>query len=175
MTTKSFLDIVERSTNGHYVGDEHGAGAGQDGSGLPTGKPGNFMFATGIECSNPTIDNGRTRRDLLDECGHYERWAQDLALTRELGDAVAFTQPQGGLFFWARLTGKGGKTSDASEFAKRAIEHGVAFVPGVPFYAANPDTATFRLSFATADLGKIQEGVGRLARALAVGVISQQI
>ena len=88
------------------------------------------------------------------------------ALTRELGDAVEFTQPQGGLFFWARLTGKGGKISDASEFAKRAIEQGVAFVPGAPFYAANPDTATFRLSFATADIGKIQEGVGRLARAL---------
>ena len=88
------------------------------------------------------------------------------ALTRDLGDAVEFTQPQGGLFFWARLTGKGGKISDASEFAKRAIEQGVAFVPGAPFYAANPDTATFRLSFATADIGKIQEGVGRLARAL---------
>ena len=88
------------------------------------------------------------------------------ALTRELGDAVEFTQPQGGLFFWARLTGKGGKISDASEFAKRAIEQGVAFVPGAPFYAANADNATFRLSFATADIGKIQEGVGRLARAL---------
>ena len=87
-------------------------------------------------------------------------------LTRELGDAVEFTQPQGGLFFWARLTGKGGKISDASAFAKRAIEQGVAFVPGAPFYAANPDNATFRLSFATADIGKIQEGVGRLARAL---------
>ena len=88
------------------------------------------------------------------------------ALTRELGDAVAFTQPQGGLFFWARLTGKGGKISDAGEFAKRAIEQGVAFVPGAPFYAANADMATFRLSFATADIGKIQEGVGRLARTL---------
>jgi DNA-binding transcriptional MocR family regulator len=88
------------------------------------------------------------------------------ALTREVGDAVAFTQPQGGLFFWARLTGKGGKISDAGEFAKRAIEQGVAFVPGAPFYAANADMATFRLSFATADIGKIQEGVGRLARTL---------
>ena len=35
------------------------------------------------------------------------------ALTRDLGDAVEFTQPQGGLFFWARLTGKGGKVKDA--------------------------------------------------------------
>ena len=88
------------------------------------------------------------------------------ALTRELGDAVEFEQPQGGLFFWARLTGKGGKLKDASEFAKRAIEQGVAFVPGAPFYAADADAATFRLSFATADVGKILEGVGRLGKAL---------
>jgi DNA-binding transcriptional MocR family regulator len=88
------------------------------------------------------------------------------ALKRELGDAVEFTQPQGGLFFWARLTGKGGKLIDAGEFAKRAIEQGVAFVPGAPFYAANPDMATFRLSFATADVGKITEGVARLGKAI---------
>ena len=88
------------------------------------------------------------------------------ALSRELGDAVEFTQPEGGLFFWARLTGKGGKVKDAGDFAKRAIEQGVAFVPGAPFYAANPDMATFRLSFATAGVDKILEGVGRLGKAL---------
>jgi len=92
--------------------------------------------------------------------------AMGAALKRELGDAVEFTQPQGGLFFWARLTGAGGKTKDAGEFAKRAIEQGVAFVPGAPFYAGNPDMATFRLSFATADVRKIEEGVGRLGKAL---------
>ena len=92
--------------------------------------------------------------------------AMGQALTRELGDAVEFTQPQGGLFFWARLTGNAGQVTDASELAKRAIDQGVAFVPGAPFYATHPDTATFRLSFATADIGKIQEGVVRLARAL---------
>ena len=88
------------------------------------------------------------------------------ALTRELGASVSFEQPQGGLFFWASLTGEGGKTRDAGEFAKRAIEQLVAFVPGAPFYAANPDMATFRLSFATADVGKIEEGVARLGRAV---------
>ena len=88
------------------------------------------------------------------------------ALTRELGDAVEFTQPQGGLFFWARLTGNGGKMTDANVFAKRAIEQGVAFVPGAPFYAASPDNSAFRLSFATADESKIHEGIGRLARTL---------
>lgn len=92
--------------------------------------------------------------------------AMGAALKHELGDAIEFTQPQGGLFFWARLTGAGGKTRDAGEFAKKAIEKGVAFVPGAPFYASNPDVATFRLSFATADVGKIEEGVGRLGQAL---------
>ena len=51
-------------------------------------------------------------------------------------------------------------------YAKRAIEQGVAFVPGAPFYAADADAATLRLSFVTADVGKILEGVGRLCRAL---------
>ena len=88
------------------------------------------------------------------------------ALKRELGDAIEFTQPEGGWFFWARLTGEGAKIQDAGEFAKRAIEQGVAFVPGAPFYAADPDVPTFRLSFANADVGKILEGVGRLEKAV---------
>ena len=92
--------------------------------------------------------------------------AMGQALQRELGDAVEFTQPEGGLFFWARLTGQGGKPSDAGEFAKRAIDQGVAFVPGAPFYAAHPDLSTFRLSFATAGIDKIQEGMARLGQAL---------
>ena len=88
------------------------------------------------------------------------------ALQRELGDAIEFVQPQGGLFVWARLTGKGGKVADGGELAKRAIEKGVAFVPGAPFYANNPDHATLRLSFATVGVEKIEEGVQRLGRAV---------
>ena len=88
------------------------------------------------------------------------------ALRKDLSAAIEFVQPEGGLFVWARLTGAGGMAADGAAFAKRAIEKGVAFVPGVPFYASEPDTATLRLSFATADLAKIEEGVGRLAQAL---------
>jgi len=84
------------------------------------------------------------------------------ALRRELGDAIEFNQPQGGMFFWARLTGG----RDAGDFAKRAIEQLVAFVPGAPFFAHDPDLSTLRLSFATADVAKIEEGIGRLGRAL---------
>jgi 2-aminoadipate transaminase len=92
--------------------------------------------------------------------------AMGAALKRELGDAIAFEQPAGGLFFWARLTGANGKPSDAGAFAKKAIEQLVAFVPGAPFYAEKPDMATLRLSFATANVEKIEEGIARLGKAL---------
>jgi 2-aminoadipate transaminase len=92
--------------------------------------------------------------------------AMGAALTRELGEAIEFTQPQGGLFFWARLTGANGKLADAGVLAQRAIEQLVAFVPGAPFFAEHPDVATLRLSFATANEEKIEEGIARLAKAL---------
>ena len=92
--------------------------------------------------------------------------AMDQALQRELGDALAYTAPQGGLFFWANLTGARGAVKDGNAFAKSAIEKGVAFVPGAPFFANDPDLSSIRLSFATADLAKIEEGITRLGQAL---------
>ena len=112
---------------------------------------------------------GRMPATLAQVRAVYAERAQAMgdALRQELGDAVEFTAPQGGLFLWLRLTGKGGKLTDASELAKRAIDQGVAFVPGAPFFSQNPDMASLRLSFATADEEKIREGVRRLAKALA--------
>jgi 2-aminoadipate transaminase len=88
------------------------------------------------------------------------------SLRSVLGNAIAFNQPQGGMFFWASLTGQDGKPTNAAEFAQRAIDKLVAFVPGTPFYAHDAEASTLRLSFATADKTKIQEGVGRLGQAL---------
>ena len=83
---KSFLTLIkEKFGDGHYEGDQYGGAGGHDGSGLPTGAPGNFMFATGIECSYPTIQNGTIRRDLLAETDHYNRYKEDLGLVREMG------------------------------------------------------------------------------------------
>ena len=87
-------------------------------------------------------------------------------LAAELGDAIEFTQPGGGLFFWARLTGARGQERDANQFARRAIDRGVAFVPGAPFFAHDPDVSSLRLSFATVGPERIREGVARLALAL---------
>jgi len=83
-------------------------------------------------------------------------------LRQELGDSISFNQPQGGMFFWARLSAN----RDAAEFAKRAIDKLVAFVPGAPFFAEQPDRSSLRLSFATADVDKIRDGIRRLGQAL---------
>jgi beta-glucosidase/6-phospho-beta-glucosidase/beta-galactosidase len=47
-----------------------------------------FMFATGIECSYPTItgrDGKRKRVDELELCFHYQRWRDDVRLVHDLG------------------------------------------------------------------------------------------
>ena len=44
-----------------------------------------FLFATGIENSNPTIQNGRHRVDELEKCNHYKLWQKDFDLVDELG------------------------------------------------------------------------------------------
>ncbi len=43
-----------------------------------------FMFATGIENSAPTIQQGKVRVDEMEKCGHYTRWQEDFALVAEL-------------------------------------------------------------------------------------------
>lgn len=98
----------------------------------------------------------------------YAERAQAMAqaLQQHLGDAIEFVRPQGGLFFWARLTGARGAERDSKALAARAIAQGVAFVPGAPFFADRADSATLRLSFATADVDKIRDGVARLGQAL---------
>lgn len=114
------------------------------------------------------LQSGRMPATLDNVRRVYAQRAQAMgaALRREMGDAIAFTPPGGGLFFWARLTGANGALRDAAEFARRAIDAGVAFVPGAPFYADNPDMSTLRLSFATADIARIDEGMARLGKAL---------
>jgi beta-glucosidase/6-phospho-beta-glucosidase/beta-galactosidase len=43
-----------------------------------------FIFATGIDGSYPVVQ-GHLRRDQFAECGHYDRWREDLALVKAQG------------------------------------------------------------------------------------------
>ena len=44
-----------------------------------------FMFATGIENSNPTVQDGKLRRDELEECGFYKHWKTDFDICEDMG------------------------------------------------------------------------------------------
>lgn len=86
MAEKSFLDIIKNKRGpGNYAGDQFGGADGESGSGLPQNNPGSFLFATGVECSYPTIEQGRIRRDQMEECLHYQFWKKDLQLVKDLG------------------------------------------------------------------------------------------
>jgi 2-aminoadipate transaminase len=78
-----------------------------------------------------------------------------------LPEGASVNRPEGGMFLWARLGGD----IDTAEVLARAVDAGVAYVPGWPFYAADPDRSTMRLSFVTNTPQVITEGLARLARA----------
>lgn len=47
-----------------------------------------FLFATGVENSYPTIDGGRTRIDQMEQSAHYKRWSEDFDCVQQLGIEV---------------------------------------------------------------------------------------
>ena len=53
-----------------------------------------------------------------------------------------------------------------TDLLPKAVEQGMAFVPGEPFYSGPPDVSTLRMSFATASPEELDEGVRRFAAAL---------
>ncbi len=114
------------------------------------------------------LQSGRLPAELAEVRAVYAARARCMcdALEREVGDEIRFVRPAGGLFVWATLTGANGAISDGSALAKRAIDNNVAFVPGTPFFAQDPDPRTLRLSFATADEDKIEAGIAKLAQAI---------
>ncbi len=67
-----------------------------------------------------------------------------------------FTRPGGGMFIWARLPGG----LSAYDLFKLAIERGVAFVPGDPFYAQKKEgISTLRLNFTNSKEEELKKGV----------------
>ena len=84
------------------------------------------------------------------------------AMAEHFPSGVTWTRPEGGMFIWVTLP----KSIDAMKLLDQSLAARVAFVPGAPFFAQQPDPACFRMSFATSDLEKIEEGVRRMGQAL---------
>lgn len=84
------------------------------------------------------------------------------ALAGVLPPGAEITHPEGGMFLWVDLHDH----TDTAEHLPRAVDAGVAYVPGWPFHAGTPNRATMRLSYVTSSPGTIRQGVARLASAL---------
>ena len=91
-------------------------------------------------------EHGRRRDALLD------------GLSAALPPGSTHNRPEGGMFVWARLP----DGWDAERLLARALARDVAFVPGFPFFAGEPDRAALRLSFTTHPPAEIAEGLARL-------------
>jgi 2-aminoadipate transaminase len=84
------------------------------------------------------------------------------ALDRHLAGQATWTRTAGGMFLLLRLpVGR-----PAKALLPAALDHGVAFVPGAPFFPAGGGDETMRLNFVSPPLEQIEEGVARLAKAI---------
>jgi 2-aminoadipate transaminase len=94
---------------------------------------------------------------------HYRSQCATLvdAVRHELADQFQFTAPDGGMFVWGSFT----RPVDTEALLARAVEAGVAFVPGVAFAVETDHSRSVRLSFATAPCSDLREGVRRLVAA----------
>ncbi len=84
------------------------------------------------------------------------------ALERRLAGKATWTRPAGGMFLLLRLP----RGRSATALLSKALDEGVAYVPGGPFFPAGGGEETMRLNFVSPPLSDIDEGVTRLARAI---------
>ena len=84
------------------------------------------------------------------------------ALDRFFPPGSRWTRPEGGMFVWVELP----EALRAESILDQALEAGVAFVPGAPFFAQSPKHNSMRLNFSNEPPEVIEEGIGRLGRLL---------
>ncbi|SHM23653.1 2-aminoadipate transaminase [Duganella sacchari] len=85
------------------------------------------------------------------------------AMAQHFPAGVEWTKPEGGMFIWVTLP----KHINAMQLLDEAIAQKVAFVPGSPFYANEPETNTLRLSFVTVSPERIRTGIEILGKLIA--------
>lgn len=105
--------------------------------------------------------------DHIDRLRDVYRSRRDTML-RALGEwfppGCTWTSPSGGLFVWAELP----LSIDTRELLAEAIENNVAFVPGQAFHPDGSGNNTMRLNFSNVAPDRIEQGVKRLGRAIAI-------
>lgn len=88
------------------------------------------------------------------------RDAFEAALRRHFGDLARWQTPSGGLFFWLTLN----RCIDTRLLLPKAIEVGVAFMPGEPFMSTQAEgCGQLRLNFSHASEAQAEIGLAQLA------------
>ncbi|MFB9903799.1 aminotransferase-like domain-containing protein [Allokutzneria oryzae] len=105
----------------------------------------------------------RRHRRMLHTALRERRDALLDSLRRRLPELVPALVPEGGLHLWARLP----EGVDDSGLTAAAAARAVVVFPGRPWYAAESPAAHLRLTFGAASPEVLDEGVRRLAEALA--------
>lgn len=93
------------------------------------------------------------------------------ALDRYFPNTARWTRPHGGMFIWVTLP----EGVDSAALLAKAIEQNVAFVPGAPFYANDPQANTLRLSFVTVPADKIESGMQKLGALLKSEIAASKV
>lgn len=91
-----------------------------------------------------------------------QRDAMRAALERHLPAGCQWQVPEGGMFFWVTLP----EGFDTLALLPKAVDAGVAYVPGAAFYASEPRMNTLRLSFVTVAPALIEQGIAALGQVL---------
>jgi DNA-binding transcriptional MocR family regulator len=96
---------------------------------------------------------------------HYRQKRDQFAalLQQTLAPYAEWEQPPGGLFFWLKLKNK----TDTQDLLLRAIERGVAFMPGEPFFHRQQESSYLRLNFSHASEQDMAIGLTILGELLA--------
>jgi 2-aminoadipate transaminase len=84
------------------------------------------------------------------------------AMDRHFPTSVHWNRPEGGMFIWVKLPAH----VDSGVLLGKAIAENVAFVPGAPFFANDPQANTLRLSFVTVPPERIEKGIAILGELL---------
>jgi 2-aminoadipate transaminase len=110
------------------------------------------------------------RRGLLDSHvpqlrAHYQQKRDTMvaAIQREMPEQVSWVVPRGGFFLWVAL--RDGVTS--ADVMPLAQARGVIFVEGHAFFVDGTGAEFMRLSFSAPSPARIDEGIARLAAAIA--------
>jgi 2-aminoadipate transaminase len=91
-----------------------------------------------------------------------QRDAMRESLQRHMPEGCAWNAPNGGMFFWLTLP----PDIDTMAMLPKAVNAGVAYVPGAAFFADAPQPNTLRLSFVTSTETQIERGIALLAQTL---------